>query len=1126
MTKFKNGLLWVAVLLALPQLGRAEDIDIYTTGSTDSSAPNVLLYLDNSSNWAANNQAWSKASVLAKCGTDTTCQGYVNTVFGSNTSLVQGRVEVGALKLVLQELICTTNPAIPNVNLGLMVANDQGIDESNGGNGVVTGYIRRAVKALSMDVVAPATTSSCADFIADLDTIYNDINNPAFKAASSLEYGAALFEVFKYFGGYANTNGIEASTGGSPTGAHGFGPTRYSMPITYEDVSAFTNASKNVYQSPIAEGQCGKNYLVMVGNQFPNQEWGTNQNASPASNTVMGYLGLAPSQLYSVSNKSRIRMADEWVAFLARTDVSPVSGFQPINTFAINVYNSAEDTLQTALLDSIAKNGGTGRGGAFTVGGDLKALIDAFKRIFTQIASVNSAFASASLPISVNSQGTYLNQVYIGMFRPDGNALPRWAGNLKQYQFALSGTGSAQTLFMADADGEPAIDNAETGFLLDCARSFWTTDSGTYWQPVTNTPAGACITSETSIYSDRPDGKVVEKGGVAQRIRSLAAVSSRSITTCAAAPDNCDSSTAFTVGSDTQKKWIRGDNVGDYVLGDEVLSLTDYGKGSSVIRPTVHGDVVHSRPLAISYSNGSGGENVVVFYGANDGLFRAINGNKTGGGGELWAFMAPEFESKLARLRNNDPPVKYAGSLLGSATPKDYFFDGAIGAYVGPSSGDGTGSTVTYIYPSMRRGGNMIYAFDASAYPGTTAPTPLWRFGCDYTNSSSPACIGTDSDKLGQTWSAPRVIRVQGQTTLFTIFGGGYDTCEDNETDTTLRNCTTTSKGRGIFVLNATTGELVRYIDLGTEAGRVVADLVPVDVNLDGYTDVVYAADTSGNVWRINTSSASAFATGLAPASWVVTHLAELADWSTQSTDNRKFMYAPDVVQFGNYNIVLIGSGDREKPLRTSDTAVLRNRFYGIWDNFALTGSAWATIDDTTPCDAPNDSVLDTGCDLLNTTDTSLTLQYNTVFNNPTSRPRGWVIDLDARTNDGPNEQVVTTPATVGGLVNFSTFQATKASEQACSNMGTARGYAACFLHGGSTCDPAATTVTNRSALFVGGGIPPSPVTGIVEVDGKKVPFIIGGKPDNGIGSALEGGKPAIPIKKDRKKVYRYKVVD
>ena len=44
---------------------------------------------------------------------------------------------------------------------------------------------------------------------------------------------------------------------------------------------------------------------------------------------------------------------------------------------------------------------------------------DASERHFSKIQSVNSVFASVSFPVSVNTSGTYLNQVYVGMFRPD-----------------------------------------------------------------------------------------------------------------------------------------------------------------------------------------------------------------------------------------------------------------------------------------------------------------------------------------------------------------------------------------------------------------------------------------------------------------------------------------------------------------------------------------------------------------------------------------------------------------------------------------------------------------------------------------------------------------------------------
>ncbi|AKU13011.1 putative type 4 pilus biogenesis protein [Azoarcus sp. CIB] len=1102
----------------------AEDIDIYTMAQTTQAAPNVLLFIDNSANWSAMDQAWDKTEVSAKCNGDATCLKYVELVFGSNTRLAQGQVEVRALKAVIEELACNSGAPF-NVNLGLMLYTSGTADGTN----VVSGYIRRAVQSL-----APLS-EGCTNLKNDFTLIDSKIQSDEFKGPSSTDYGTAMFEVFKYFGGYANTNGVTATASGSPTGAKGFGTQRYtdkdakvSGSLTLkdmEDSTAFTTGTRDTYLSPIHKDSCGNNYLVVIGNQFPNQEFGSNTTANPATNQVMGYLGLKPNQLFSSTNKADIRFADEWAQFLARTDVSPVTGHQPVKTFTINVFNKKEDLAQTALLNSMARNGGSGVGGAFKVNGDLKALVDGLKTIFMQINAVNSSFASASLPISVNTQGTYLNQVFIGMFRPDTKSRPRWAGNLKQYQFALQKTViddvTTRSLFIADADGVSAIDNANTGFLQACARSFWTTNSGEYWKTVTESPTpdydipdGSCVGSE---FNDKPDGRVVERGGVAQQLRELATPADRKIETCAAAPVNCTSSTAFTVSTDDER-WIRGDNVGDGYNTATTTVNEQYQRDASVIRPTIHGAVIHSRPLAINYGS-SGTNDIVVFYGTDDGLLRAVDGNKTESvsrsGTELWAFLAPEFKARLKRNRDNFPLLTFKDD---PTAPKDYFFDGSIGAYIGPEKADGTGARVTYIYPSMRRGGTMIYAFNATQHPATSAPVPLWRFGCDQTGE----CYGTDAEKLGQTWSAPRVVRVKGQSKLYTVFGAGYDACEDKEP----RDCTNAKTGSGIFVLDAATGDRLRYIDFGADAGRVVADLVPADTNDDGYSDVIYASDTSGNVWRINLTDPAKSGTQ-SQSDWTVTHVARVGDWTTANTRNRKFLYAPDVVRVGSYNIVLIGSGNREKPLSTSAAAKVKNRFYGLWDEYGVS-SGFVTIDDRKDCDAAGDTVMtSTSCQLMNTSTT--TLDYNPVFSSIITRPRGWVIDLDDTSDIGPNEQIVTTPATIGGMVNFSTFQAK--NNDLCSSLGTARGYAACFLHGGATCDAPPPEGTIRSATFVGGGMAPSPVVGTVEMtssDGSKeiVPFIIGGPPNGDCKSAICGDDVKIPIRKDRTKVYRYKKID
>jgi type IV pilus assembly protein PilY1 len=146
--------------------------------------------------------------------------------------------------------------------------------------------------------------------------------------------------------------------------------------------------------------------------------------------------------------------------------------------------------------------------------------------IFNEVQAVNSVFASVSLPASVNAQGQFLNQVYVGMFRPDATAAPRWMGNLKQYQVGYDTNGN---LVLQDAKGASAISNAQTGFISPNSVSFWTAEppqsyssagygpnmttwpSGGFWQ---NSPSG------TGWQFDSPDGEIVEKGGVAEMMRA------------------------------------------------------------------------------------------------------------------------------------------------------------------------------------------------------------------------------------------------------------------------------------------------------------------------------------------------------------------------------------------------------------------------------------------------------------------------------------------------------------------------------------------------------------------------------------------------------------------------------
>src|SRR6185503_1711024 len=139
-----------------------------------------------------------------------------------------------------------------------------------------------------------------------------------------------------------------------------------------------------------------------------------------------------------------------------------------------------------ALMKSAANLGG----GKYCAARDASQLLKCILDIVNEVQAVNSVFVSASLPVSVNTQGTFLNQVYMGLFRPDGSGSPRWVGNVKEYKFIQDSLTGALAV------------NPSTGFISPTVSSFWTATS-TYW---TNNQQGIPPTA-----SDKPDGDVVQK---------------------------------------------------------------------------------------------------------------------------------------------------------------------------------------------------------------------------------------------------------------------------------------------------------------------------------------------------------------------------------------------------------------------------------------------------------------------------------------------------------------------------------------------------------------------------------------------------------------------------------------
>ncbi len=462
--------------------------------------------------------------------------------------------------------------------------------------------------------------------------------------------------------------------------------------------------------------------------------------------------------------------------------------------------------------------------------------------------------------------------------------------------------------------------------------------------------------------------------------------------------------------------------------------------------------MVHSRPVAINLGTDAAPK-VTVFYGANDGVFRAINGNRVttvgtvAPGAEYWSFVPPESFPILKRLKNNSPLIKFPTVTDVTAKVKDYGMDGAVTAH--------QHATGAWVFATMRRGGRVLYSFNVNN-TDPSAVTLKWKRGCPNNLVAGSAaddtgCSGSFSG-IGQAWSTPKVIVTENApTTRLLIMGGGYDTCEDADPHT----CTSTSKGRHVYVMNADTGAHLQTFD--TER-PVIADIALVPDLTTNLVKYAYVVDLGGNVYRIDIGSTAA-------GSWTMTKIAALG-CATPSTcsANRKFMFSADVIAEGTGYALLVGTGDREKPLRyTAAGSVVNsisNYFFKIQDK--PLDATWLSSESAN-CGG-NYMCLASLLPITGATAPTAT---------ELATKKGFYLAL------GSMEQVVTSAITIFGTVTFSTYEPSVPDVASCSNdLGIARVYNV------SVNDASSLNGTNsRFEVLPPVGLPPSPTAGIVTLD-------------------------------------------
>ena len=507
-------------------------------------------------------------------------------------------------------------------------------------------------------------------------------------------------------------------------------------------------------------------------------------------------------------------------------------------------------------------------------------------------------------PVVPVSRTTSSNRAYLAFFYPvEGNF---WPGNVVKLGISSDGD-------IVDANG--AIATWPNGAIKEDAAPFWATID---WADPTK--SSYILNSDRNIYTYLG--------------------SSTELTSSANAfiPSNPGLTTAV-FGNPTHSL----SEIIHYIRGADVLDEnTDGNKLEN--RDVITGDILHSEPLVIDYEDSLR----VVYFGANDGMLHAVKDSslkipESDDGTEMWAFIPPDQLHRLKDMVEGESHQYYVDS-----SPKVYIKDvngnGIIEVDVDSDEdgdvGDDDKDRVILVC-GERKGGTGYFALDVT---DPSAPLFLWRINQyeDTAVLNLPLAARPDGviPELGESWSEPRFGLVKTSdvdtdgTPVFFI-GGGYSS--DN------------SVGKAVLAINVFNGGVVKKFSNITGMNYSIPSSVTlVDGDSNGFVDKVYVGDLGGQMWRFGKFTDKDDNPLVFPATdeniknWTdqAAHLLFLSD----PAHGRKFFYPPSVTLELGYDLVFMGTGDREDPCNP----ISSDRIYSVKDTHSSTTFAESDLIDVT----------------------------------------------------------------------------------------------------------------------------------------------------------------------------------
>ena len=726
---------------------------------------------------------------------------------------------------------------------------------------------------------------------------------------------------------------------------------RYSRDLTGTTVAS----QATVPQTPLSSS-CEKVFVILVTDGLPTND--SNNHYGTAFSTTFGTYADGDGQTL-----------DDVAAYLYATDLrKTLSGDQNVITYTVGF------TVQSTLLQHTADRGH----GTYFQSNNATDLADSLISAIQDIIARNTTLSSATVPSTRTAFG---NGFYTAYFTPTGRKSV-WPGKLEAYTLSPS-------LVVLDDNNNPAIDPV-TNLFLEPRHPHWeigaTLLADYASRTIYTTKAGARVPflasklfDPTDPNSAAPNLSTDDLGLVAADVNLY--------------PQPATSPTVTDPNAPAGSLQRLGQSIMNWVTGFDAFDEDADGSTTNA-RPFVFGDVFHSSPVAVGpplpflrFETGYGPStdpnsfmgiyahrDRVLYVGANDGMLHGVNAgsfvdpNTTvagdeyytpGTGHEVFAYV-PGFElNKIKMLPRNDIAKQYY--VDGPPAAADVWIDYNTNGAKDPND------WTTVLLTPVRQGGEGMLALDVTnpaATSGSHSPYPrlMWEF--------------TNAD-LGQTWSRPIITRVKMKGTLGTgdkcgaddgdgdcveqwvaIFGAGYEDIA-NPNMTVFANDPNTAgynkKGRGIFIVRISDGSVLAHVTQDTTSTTsmlsnmkyaIAAEPAVLDLNNDGFADVIYIGDAGGQMWKWDVSAIGSLTSGTVPTSvWPigVVFRAPVATVAGGLLHYHSIFEGAAAAYMGGQLWISFGSGERQdlgymgQPDPTDPNSVIglyddNNRFWAMKD--------------------------------------------------------------------------------------------------------------------------------------------------------------------------------------------------